>query len=302
MRVLITGATGLVGDELVSLFLKSGISVHYLTTSKQKITSRLNCNGYFWDPQQCMIDENALIGVDTIIHLAGATISKRWTDSYKQEIVESRIFSANVLFKTLKKNPHQVKQIISASAIGIYPDSLANVYHEDAAQKDGGFLGHVVEKWEASIDKFQLLGLKVCKIRTGLVLSEKGGALPVMAKPIKSGLGAAFGSGKQFQSWIHLDDLARIYLFAAKQSLEGVYNATAPSPITNTHLTKAIARVLDKPLFMPNIPRFFMKLVLGEMHELLFSSQNVNSEKIQKAGFQFKHETIEKALNEIYKK
>jgi uncharacterized protein (TIGR01777 family) len=302
MRVLITGATGLVGDELVSLFLKSGISVHYLTTSKQKITSRLNCNGYFWDPQQCMIDENALIGVDTIIHLAGATISKRWTDSYKQEIVESRIFSANVLFKTLKKNPHQVKQIISASAIGIYPDSLANVYHEDAAQKDVGFLGHVVEKWEASIDKFQLLGLKVCKIRTGLVLSEKGGALPVMAKPIKSGLGAAFGSGKQFQSWIHLDDLARIYLFAAKQSLEGVYNATAPNPITNTHLTKAIARVLDKPLFMPNIPRFFMKLVLGEMHELLFSSQNVNSEKIQKAGFQFKHETIEKALNEIYKK
>jgi uncharacterized protein (TIGR01777 family) len=302
MRVLITGATGLVGDELVSLFLKHGISVHYLTTSKQKITSRLNCNGYYWDPQQCVIDENALIGVDTIIHLGGASISKRWTDTYKQEIIESRIFSANVLFKTLKKNPHQVKQIVSASAIGIYPDSLTHIYDENAPQKDTGFLGHVVEKWEAGIDKFQLLNIKVCKIRTGLVLSEKGGALPVMAKPVKLGLGSAFGSGKQFQSWIHLEDLAAIYIFAVQNSLEGVYNATAPIPVTNEQLTKAIAHVLQKPLFMPNVPKFMMKLVLGEMHELLFSSQNVNSDKIQKAGFHFRYESVEKALNEIYQK
>ncbi len=302
MRALITGATGLIGEELVALLLKNDISVHYLTTSKKKITSRLNYNGYYWDPQQGIIDESALIGVDVIIHLAGAPISKRWTKSYKQEIIESRIFSANLLFNILKKNPHQVKQIVSASAIGIYPDSQTQVFFEDSKEKDDGFLGYVVEKWEASIDKFQLLGLKVCKIRTGLVLSEKGGALPEMAKPVKWGIGSPFGSGRQFQSWIHLQDLAEIYLFAVRNSLEGIYNATAPNPVTNKDFVKLLAKFLHKPLWMPNVPRFVMKLLLGEMHQLLFSSQNVNSEKLRNAGFNFKYNPLGEALEEIYGK
>jgi uncharacterized protein (TIGR01777 family) len=300
MRILITGATGLVGNALVSLLLKNGISIHYLTTSKDKITNKLNYTGFYWDPQKGYIDESALIGVDAIIHLAGATISKRWTDAYKQEIIESRIFTANLLFNILKKNPHQVKQIVSASAIGIYKSSTEKVYREDHFEKDEGFLGHVVEKWESSIDKFQILGLKVCKIRTGLVLSDKGGALPEMAKPVKWGIGSPFGSGKQFQSWIHLDDLARVYLFAVQHQLEGVYNATAPNPVTNKDLVSILARVLHKPLFMPNVPKFLMKLVLGEMHQLLFSSQNVNSEKLRNAGFDFKYNPLSEALEEIY--
>ncbi|RZJ25928.1 MAG: TIGR01777 family protein, partial [Flavobacterium sp.] len=206
----------------------------------------------------------------------------------------------NLLFNTLKKNPNQVKQIVSASAIGIYPDSLTEVYTEDSTRQDSGFLGHVVEKWEASIEKFRLLNLRVAKIRTGLVLSGKGGALPEIAKPIEMYLGSAFGSGRQFQSWIHLEDIASIYQFVIANNLDGVYNGVAPNPVTNKVLTKSVAKVLRKPLFLPNVPRFVMKLALGEMHELLFSSQNVSSHKIESAGFKFKYPTIEQALDEIY--
>jgi uncharacterized protein (TIGR01777 family) len=302
MKILITGATGLIGSALVPLLLRHGISVNYLTTSKEKIKNSEHYSGFYWNPQQCQIDEGALIGVDAIIHLAGATIAKRWTAAYKQEIIESRIFSANLLFNVLKKNPHQVTQIVSASAIGIYPDSLTNVYSENDLQKDPGFLGHVVEKWEQSVDKFRLLGIKVCKLRTGLVLSEKGGALPQMAKPIRLNVGSAFGSGNQIQSWIHLDDLVSLYLFAVENNLDGIYNAVAPNPVTNETLTRAIAGILSKPLFMPNVPKFAMKLVLGEMHELLFASQNVSAAKIISAGFSFKYPTLDPALHEILAK
>lgn len=301
MRVLITGATGMIGTELTKLLLQNSIEVHYLTTAKDGIKNRLNYTGFYWNPEKGYIDESSLIGVDAIIHLAGATISKRWTNSYKQEIVESRIFTANLLFNTLKKNPNQVKQIVSASAIGIYKDSLTEIFTEDSAQYDDGFLGYVVKKWEESVDKFKLLDMKVAKIRTGLVLSEKGGALPEMAKPIKMNIGSPFGSGKQWQSWIHLEDIVGIYHFAVANGLDEVYNAVAPNPVTNKELTKAIAKVLHKPLFMPNIPRVFMKLILGEMHELLFLSQNVNSDKIRNAGYKFKYNTIEETLKAIFK-
>ena len=270
MKVLITGATGLIGTELVSLLLQNGISVNYLTTSKKKIVNELNYNGFYWSPEQGLIDENCLMGVDSIINLAGANIAKRWTNSYKQEIIESRLLSSALLFKALKNNPNQVKQIVTASGTSIYPNSDTIIYDENSTQVNDSFLGNVVVKWEESTDKFSSLGLKVCKLRTGIVLSNKGGALVEMLKTIKLGLGSAFGSGKQIQSWIHIHDIAALYLFAIKNDLEGVYNAVSPNPVTNQELTFTIAKVLKKPLFMPNIPKFVMKLMLGEMHELLF--------------------------------
>lgn len=299
MKILITGATGLIGRELVALLLQNGVTVHYLTTSKKKIESKPNYHGFFWNPNQGIIDENALMGVDSIIHLAGATISKRWTPKYKQEIIESRILSSNVLYKALKDNPHTVKQIVSASAIGIYPDSLTKVYTEENKEVDDSFLGKVVLKWEESVNKFKSLNVKVAKIRTGLVLSNKGGALPEMEKPIKMGLGSPFGSGKQIQSWIHIQDLVELYLFAVQNELEGVYNAVAPNPVTNKKLTQEIAAVLKKPLFMPNIPKFLISLVLGEMHTILFASQNVSNQKIESAGFKFKYKQVDKALKNL---
>jgi len=299
MRILITGATGLIGNEIVSLLLQNGVSVHYLTTSKKKIENQPNYKGFFWNPEQGIIDENCLMGVDAIIHLAGASISKRWTKAYKQEIIESRIFSSNVLFKALKENPNQVQQIVSASGTAIYPNSSTVIYSENSTDIDDNFLGNVVVKWEESIDKFQLLNIKVCKLRTGIVFSNKGGALVEMLKPIKLGFGSLFGDGKQMQSWIHLHDLAAMYFFAVANSWEGVFNAVAPYPITNEALTKTIARILNKPLFMPNIPEFVMSLLLGEMHELLFTNKNLSAKKALATGFTFQYPTAEKALENI---
>jgi len=299
MKILITGATGLIGTELVSLLLQNGIAVHYLTTSKKKISNEPNFKGFIWNPGQGQIDENCLMGVDAIIHLAGASIAKRWTRNYKQEIIESRILSSNLLFKAIKNNPNQVTQIISASAIGIYPDSLKNTYTEDNTNVDDGFLGNVIAKWEASIDKFKLLNIKVCKLRTGIVLSDKGGVLMEISKPIKLGLGSPFGTGRQVQSWIHLHDLVEMYLYAFKNQWQGVFNAVAPNPVTNKELTEVIANTLKKPLFMPNMPEFLMQLLLGEMHEVLFSSQNVSSRKATEKGFTFKYPGLKKAINNL---
>ena len=300
MKVLITGATGLIGNELVALLLQNGVSIHYLTTSKKKIENQPNYKGFYWNPEQGSINENCLMGVNAIIHLAGATISKRWTKSYKQEIIESRLLSSAVLFKALKNHPNQVQQIVSASGTAIYPNNDKVIYDENATEIDNSFLGNVVLKWEESVDKFKSLGLKVCKLRTGIVLSDKGGALIEMAKPIKMGIGSPFGTGKQIQSWIHIHDIAALYFFAISNDLEGVYNAVAPNPVSNEKLSLAIATVLKKQLFMPNIPKFIMKLLLGEMHELLFENRNISSQKIVEKGFVFKYKTIDEAMENIY--
>lgn len=299
MKVLITGATGLIGTELVSLLLQNGISVNYLTTAKNKIVNELNYNGFYWSPEQGIIDENCLMGVDSVINLAGANIDKRWTNSYKQEIIESRLLSSALLFKAIKNNPNQVKQFISASGTSIYPNSDTIIYDENSTEVNNSFLGNVVIKWEESTDRFASLGLKVCKLRTGIVLSTKGGALVEMLKTIKLGLGSSFGSGKQIQSWIHVHDIAALYYFTLQKELEGVYNAVSPNPVTNEQLTFSIAKVLRKPLFMPNIPKFIMKLVLGEMHELLFENRNLSAKKIIDKGFIFKYKTIDEAMKNI---
>lgn len=299
MRVLITGARGLIGEELVTLLLQKGVRIHYLTTSRKKIANESLYKGFYWDPKQGIIDENCLMAVDAIIHLAGATISKRWTKSYKQEIIESRILSSNLLFKILKNNPNQVQQIVSASAIGIYPDSLTNLYTEDYTDIDDSFLSNVILKWEQSIDKFKLLNIKVSKLRTGLVLSKKGGFLPKMIKPIKLGIGAAYGTGKQKQSWIHIHDLVAMYYFAVKQEWEGIYNAVAPNSVDNKELISSFATALKRPFFMPNYPKFLVKLIIGEMHILLFESQNVSAEKVLKTGFQFKYKMLSQAVEDL---
>ena len=301
MRVLITGATGLIGKEIVKVCHSEHIDVNYLTTSKSKISSNNNYQGFYWNPKNEEIDENCLNDVDAIIHLAGATVSKRWTKSYKNEILSSRLITTQLLVNTLKKHPNQVKQIISASAIGIYPDSLSKYYEEDDDKGDASFLSNVVKQWELAVDEFSSLGIIVSKVRIGLVLSEKGGALPEIIKPIKLGLGAAFGSGKAWQSWIHIEDLADIFVFILKNKLEGVYNGVSSNPVINEDLTKLCAKVLKRPLFLPNIPKFFMKLVLGEMHTLLFMSQRVSSKKIEAAGFEFSYHHLEPALEELLK-
>lgn len=299
MRVLITGATGLIGQEMVKLCHEKDIKVNYLTTSKSKIVQEENYKGFYWNPKAKEIDADCFKEVDAIVHLAGATVSKRWTPSYKKEILSSRTETTALLVNTLKELTHTVKQVVSASAIGIYPDSLINYYDESHNEISSSFLGQVVSVWEQASDEFLKLNITVSKIRIGLVLSNKGGALMEIVKPIKFGLGAAFGNGKQWQSWIHIKDLANLFLYVLQNNLKGVYDGVAPNPTSNSELTKTAASVLHKPLFMPNIPKFFMKLVLGEMHILLFESQRVSSKKIADEGFLFKFNYLEPALNNL---
>lgn len=299
MKVLITGSTGLIGTELVQFLLQQGISINYLTTSSSKIKNQPNYNGFYWNPNKGIIDENSLIGVDTIIHLAGAPISKKWTSEYKEEIVESRVVSSNLLFKVVNENPHQVKQILSASGIAIYPNHPTKIYSETATDYDDSFLGNVVLKWEESVDLFALINIKVCKLRTGVVFSKNGGLITEMIKPIKNGFGAAFGTGNQTESWIHIDDLIALYYFAILNSWEGTFNAVAPNPISNKKLTQLIAKHLKKPLILPNVPKFIMKIILGEMHELLFSDKKVSAQKVTDYGFKFKFPNPENALNDV---
>lgn len=302
MKVLITGATGLIGKEIVKRCHEQDISVHYLTTSKDKIKSQDAYKGFYWDPNKNEIDSDCFKDVDAIINLAGAGIAKRWTKSYKKTIIESRVQSLQCLKTALSKvQNHHIKHILSASAIGFYPDSLTKYYDESCTKQSPTFLGDVVAAWENAVNEFSELGLLVSKVRIGLVLDANEGALPQMAMPIKFGLGSAFGSGEQWQSWIHVHDLSRIFVYIIQNELEGIYNGVAPNPITNTELTKAIAKTLDKPLFLPNIPKFLMKLVLGEMHIMLFESQRVSSKKIEDAGFDFTYPNVHPALEAILK-
>lgn len=302
MRVLITGATGLVGNELVSLLLNRGIQINYLTTSKSKIRKDDSYTGFYWNPEKGVIDEDCINGVDVIIHLAGAPIAKRWTDSYKKEILNSRIVTTNMLYNLLKSKENNVHQFISASAIGIYPDSMDEVYSEDNTVVDDSFVGKVVEKWEEVVDKIKELKIRVAKIRIGLVLSSKGGMLAELAKPVSYGVGSAFGSGKQIQSWIHIEDLVEIFFYVLNNEMEGVFNAVAPYPVSQNDLVKCVAKVLKKPYFMPNVPKFVMKMMLGDMSMLMFTSQNVSAKKIIATGYQFKFLSLEKAIaNELVK-
>lgn len=300
MGILITGATGLVGQAIVRELKEKEVPIHYLTTSRDKVVSKKNYKGFYWNPSKGELDENALDGVTAIINLAGATISKKWTLSYKKEVLNSRLDSLRTLNKALETFDHRVETFISASAIGIYPTSLTTYYEENETQVDNSFLGEVVEAWEKEIDTFNSFNFKVSKIRIGLVLSDQGGALPKMAQPINTYMGAAFGNGQQWQSWIHINDLARMFLFVLEEGLEGIFNGVAPNPVTNAKLTKELAKVLNKPLFLPNVPKVMMELILGEMAYLLFVSQRVSSKRIEKKGFVFNYRNVCSALESFY--
>ncbi|MDO6810354.1 TIGR01777 family oxidoreductase [Zobellia galactanivorans] len=302
MRILITGATGLVGSAIVEQCHKNDIAVNYLTTSKKKIASEPDYKGFYWNPNKGEIDLECFEGVTAIINLAGASISKRWTLAYRKKIISSRVNSLRTLHSALEKVDHQnILSFVSASAIGVYPDSLSRYYTEEEKAVDDSFLGEVVKVWEEEIDNFKSFSFSVAKVRIGLVMSCKGGALPEMAKPVKLYLGAAFGSGEQWQSWIHISDLARIFIFVLEHGLSGVYNGVGPNPVTNAKLVKEIAKVFDRPLWLPNIPKFVMRLLLGKMSYILFASQRVSCKKIEEEGFSFEYPNVCVALEGIYK-
>ncbi|MCF2218865.1 TIGR01777 family oxidoreductase [Chryseobacterium sp. PS-8] len=296
--VLITGANGLVAKEL-SKKLEKDYTVRFLTRKKQ------NSNDFEWDIKKGTIDEKAFENVSHIIHLAGANISeKRWTDERKKELISSRVDSAALLLKTLQKNNIRLKSFISASGINYYGTKTTEKIFTENDGPGNDFLSEVVILWEKAADDFkeQNVAERVVKIRTAVVLSEKDGALKKMLPPVKMGIGSPIGTGKQYMPWIHINDICSIYEFALKNSeLDGAFNANSPQHTTNENLTKNMAEVLHKPLFMPNVPAFVLKLMFGELSEALLEGSRASSEKIQKAGFQFEFPELKRALEDLLK-
>ena len=298
-RVLITGATGLVGQEIVKQCHAKNITVNYLTTNKNKIVSLYNYQGFYWNPKTGDIDDNCFKDVDTIINLSGATVAKRWSKRYKAEILNSRLDSLRLLFNAVKANNYSIKQLISASAIGIYPDSRTNYYDETNKVIGNSFLAQVTKQWEAEAQKFEELNIKVALVRIGIVLASNGGALPKMIKPIKAFIGSPLGGGGQWQSWIHIEDLANIFMFINKNKLEGLFNGVAPNPVKQRELVKAIAKVVNRPLFLPRVPSFMLKLLLGEMSALVLESQRVSSKKLEDIGFNYRYNYLLPVLEDL---
>ena len=298
-HVLITGGTGLIGQPLTKALLAKGYLVSHLSRSPGK---NPQVKTYLWDIDKGQIDEQCIEGVQTIIHLAGTGIAdKRWTEKRKKDIVESRTKSIALIYDLLKKQPnHHVKQVISASGIGYYSDRGDEWLTEDSLPLND-FLATCCIEWENAVEAGKDLGLNITKFRTGVVLTTKGGALPQLALPIKFGAGSALGSGKQFIPWIHLQDAVDMYMQAIEGTLPaGIYNMVAPHPVTNEELTKAVAKQLHRPLWLPKVPAFVIKLIFGEMSTLVLGSTRASAQKIQEAGYQFKFEHVADALKDIY--
>lgn len=297
--VLITGAGGMIAREL-SKKIEKEYTVRFLTRKKK------HENDFEWDIKKGTIDESALENVSHIIHLAGANISeKRWTKERKQELISSRVDSAGLLLETVRKKNIKLKSFISASGINYYGTVTTDKIYTEDDLPGNDFLSEVVVLWERAADDFkeQNLAERVVKIRTAVVLSKEDGALKKMLPTIQYGIGSALGSGKQYMPWIHIEDICSIYESALKNSaMDGPYNAVSPQHTTNENLTKKIAEVMNKPLFMPNVPAFVLKLIFGELADALLEGSRASSQKIQDTGFQFKFPDLKEALENLLKK
>jgi uncharacterized protein (TIGR01777 family) len=297
INILITGGSGLVGTRLAELLLQRGHRVSLLGRNKKEG----DIKSFVWKVDQNYIEPDAFQGIDAIVHLAGAGIAdKPWTNERKREILGSRTKSTRLLANVLKNTTHNIKAVIAASAIGYYGfENHLEVFVENS-EPGKDFLADVTRRWEKETELIVELGLRVVTIRIGIVLSKRGGALEEIARPIKYFVGAPLGSGNQYVSWIHLDDLCHIFVKAIEdRTMTGPYNAVSPVPLTNRELTKAIAKTLHRPLLLPPIPSFVLKLILGEMADLVLNGSKVSGSRIIQSGYQFKYSDINLALQDL---
>ncbi|MDP1747413.1 MAG: TIGR01777 family oxidoreductase [Bacteroidota bacterium] len=301
LTILISGGTGLVGKHLSVKLKERGYRVAVLSRTSKK---GIDIPAFAWDIEKKQIHKEAIETADCIIHLAGAAITKkRWTAKRKQLIIDSRVKSGQLIFDKVKENKNKLKVFISASAIGYYGAITTEKVFVETDPPANDFLGETCKEWERSADRFEELGIRTVKIRTGIVLSKQGGALEKMVTTVKMGIGSPLGSGKQYMPWIHIDDLCGIYIKAIEDTqMNGVYNAVAPDHKTNMDYVKILARKLEKPLWLPNVPSIAIKIIFGSMSEIILKGSRVSSEKIRAAGYNFLFPDLESALTDLVEK
>ncbi|WP_291072280.1 TIGR01777 family oxidoreductase [Empedobacter sp. UBA5637] len=296
MNILLTGGSGLIGSELTKILIKNGHQVRILTREKE-----IEHPFYHWEKDT--IDEKVFENLDGIIHLAGSLIAKRWTNSYKKEIFSSRVDTANLLFEYVKKLNIDLKFFISASGTAYYGQITSNKIFKESDEPNIDFLGKVCVAWENAAYQFEKIGARVVCLRTSFVLSKNGEGFKLLKKPIQLGVGANLGNGKQWMPWIHITDLKQMYAEAVdNDKIKGSYNASSPQYINHSEFNHTLARKMNKPFFIPNIPAFVMKLALGEMSSLVLNGSRIDATKIQETGFKFQYPTLEKALEELIEK
>lgn len=304
--VLISGGTGLIGKNLTRHLIAKGFDIIILSRTKNKASSHPRISYSFWNVEKNIIDAEVVKKADHIIHLAGAGVmDKKWTSEYKKIILESRTKSAGLLINTLRENEHHVKSFVSASAVGWYGEDTKPLIRKegfietDLAAKD--FLGETCLLWEASTEPASEIGIRLVKLRTGIVLSKDGGAFKEFKNPLHFGVASILGNGKQIISWIHIDDLCRMYCEAIENNyLHGSYNAVAPAPVSQKQLILILANKLRNKFYTSiHVPIFLLKLIFGKRSIEILKSATVNDKKIKSEGFTFLYPTIEAAVDEL---
>jgi hypothetical protein len=300
-NILITGATGLVGTHLISqLLITNKYKIRVLTrdTKKAKKQMPLPIDFYEWDIDLKKIDSKSVEGVDFVIHLAGENVASYWTEKTKKRILDSRVGSTKLLLDSLSKYPNQKTKFIQASAIGIYGNS-GSLFVNEMDEPAQGYLANVCKDWEKTLLDDINPALTKAIIRIGIVLSTQGGALQKMLPPFKFNLGGILGNGKQYMSWIHIDDLVSMFIYLIEnETKETIFNGVSTSPVTNKEFTKTLNKSLNKFTFLP-VPKFVLKTVLGEMSQIVLNSQRIKPESFYKNSFDFKFTDLESALNNL---
>lgn len=301
-KILITGGTGLVGKKLTRLLTQSGYSVGILTRGESRAEN--NIQYYNWDIKEKTIDKKAFENVSYIINLVGAGVAdEKWTEKRKSVILKSRTESTKLLYDQVKANNIQLQGFVSASAIGIYGNFEGSELKTEESPKGDDFLAEVVKAWETEANQFISLGIRTALMRIGVVLASSGGALEKIAQPIRFGIGTPLGCGDQYMSWVHIDDLCNMFLWAIQNDqVQGSFNAVNPNPVTNKEFTKAVAKILKKPLWLPNVPSFVLKLMLGEMSSIVLGGSRISHQKLKDHGFSHQYDQLSHALESLLKK
>ena len=298
---MITGATGFIGKELIKRLNEKGHEIAALTRNSEAARFRIpvHCEIITWDPESATLPPSTLKGVDAVINLAGEGIADgRWSPERKRKITQTRVLSTRRLIDAITYMDKKPQVFVSASAIGFYGNQR-DEFLDERSLKGHGFLSDVCQHWEDEILKAKDLGIRTAVCRIGMVLGHDGGALDKILPPFKLGAGGKLGSGSQWMSWIHINDLADMMIYAIENpSIDGIYNAISPNPVLNKEFTKVLGQVLKRPTLFP-VPNFVLKTVLGELSDLLLGSQKVNAQKIIDTGFEFKYPKLEEALREV---